>query len=182
MGARTRRWPRLALIGLVAMATLGVAGSGATAAPPPHQEYQGTTTQGLPIDFVVGVIDQGIFIPEVELNVVMTCEVTGTRINGGFGFFGFPVKVENGQFRFDYFDGQTAVHWSGSITKDAAAGLLTIKVAALTPQETAQLCSSGDQAWKASPVASAHATGGAGTRVTFTRHDDGSVTRTETTG
>ena len=179
MRVRGKRVARFAMVGVVAFATLGIAGTGATAAPPPHQEYAGITTQRLPIDFVVAVVDQGIFIPEVELNVVMTCEVTGTRINGGFGFFGFPVKVENGQFRFDFFDGQTAVHWSGSITKDAAAGLLTIKVAALTPQETAQLCSSGDQSWTASPVTSSASATRSGLRITFTHHDDGSVTKTE---
>jgi hypothetical protein len=178
------RWRSLkvVLISLVALVMLGGITSGAVAGTR-QQEWQGLTAQRLPLSFTVVSTSRGIFIPNFELSGLLTCEITGDQVGVLAGFSGFAVKVEQGQFRFDFVTADQAMHWSGSISGSSAAGLLELKLPALTPKETAEVCSSGSQAWVAHPATSGSAsTVRPDVKITFVHREDGTVRRTETNG
>jgi hypothetical protein len=109
--------------------------------------YKGETSQGYSITFRVARTDAGRFIREMEWGITFTCEDQTTQDWGiGWGLAN-SLPVTDGAFVFDESFTNEATHLSGRIGKLRGSGTLTMVIAALTDDEQAQLCISGDLTW-----------------------------------
>lgn len=168
---------------ILAVGLFGVGTAGATTQTPTRVVYVGTTSQQQQLAFAVVTGERGAFIPAFSFTVVQRCEVTGDVIFASVGFSGFITRVENGQFRFDFVDLDLAIHFSGSISPKAAAGLVSMSMPAFTPEEDLQECPSGTQTWTAAPTDLSSVPSGKGRlRITYTKSSDGRVHRVEEQG
>jgi hypothetical protein len=183
MSARSLSRIRVLVSAVVAVGLFGTGAATATTQAPTQVVYVGSTSQRQPIAFLVVVTERGTFIPDFQFTVVQRCELSGEVLVGTLGFGGFRVRVQNGQFRFDFVDLDVAIHWSGSVSPKAAAGLLSVSTPAFTPKEELQACPTGTQTWTASPTALSSVPSGEGdVRITYTRSSDGRIHRTEERG
>jgi hypothetical protein len=174
---------RVLVSAILAVGLFGAGTAGAATQSSTRVVYVGSTSQRQPVAFLVVVNERGTFIPAMNLSAVLKCQVSGEVIFATVGFSGFIVPITNGQFRFDFVDLNLAIHWSGSISPKAAAGLLSMSIPAFTPDEELQVCPSGTQTWTASPTALSSVPSGEGhLRITYTRASDGRVHRTEERG
>lgn len=166
--------PLALLVALTSIVALGA--TTATAAPTTIRNFEGTTSQELPLSFTVEATGGNAVITQMSFNTLLTCE-DGQQISAGHGFFGFNVPIEDGRFQFDFVSVFFALHWRGRISPSAARGTLTDLYPALTAEEQAQLCPTGELTWTAEPVG-----GGVGAqprvdvRITTTRDEAGHVT------
>ena len=147
-----RRWLRgLVLGGALAVLAAAPAASGASAAPDSlATTWNGITAQGYPITFTVGRGTGVRLAHPLEFTADVPCE-DGQLIIASFGFFGFDVPFEGDAFALDMVDLFTGFHWHGSLRHGAGHGTLAMNIPALTVDEHAQLCASGDVSWQASP-------------------------------
>jgi hypothetical protein len=170
--------PLALLAVLTSIVVLGA--STATAESTVARTFEGTTSQDLPLSFTAEGSQGEFAITTMSFNTLMTCE-DGQQISAGHGFFGFDIPIENGRFQFDFVIVFFALHWKGQInqTGTAARGTLTDLYPALTVDEQAQLCPTGDLTWTAM---STGGNGGAGrqidVRTTTIKDGAGNVTTT----
>ena len=112
--------------------------------------YKGKTSQSQNIAFVVAKTDEGRFVREIRLNTTLTCEDQTTQGWGiGFGLGRRDVPITDNAFSFDENLGDIAVHVAGELGSLAGQGTASMVAAALTPDEQAQLCTTGDLTWEA---------------------------------
>jgi hypothetical protein len=143
---------RLVLGLVVSLASVVVLGATTTATAAPRT-FSGTTSQDLPISFVVGGSGGSFVITQMAFNFNLICE-DGQLIGAGVGFFGFNVPIDSdGRFQFDYVNVFQALHWKGRVAPRGARGTATYLLPGLTADEQAQLCPSGDVTWFAAPSA-----------------------------
>ena len=137
---------------LTSIVALGA--STATAESTIVRTFQGTTSQGLPLSFTVQGSGGSFAITDMSFNTRLTCE-DGQQIGAGHGFSGFNVPIVNRQFQFDFVIVFFALHWKGEFNQNGtmARGTLTDLYPALTADEQAQLCPTGELTWTAQSVA-----------------------------
>ena len=137
-------------LGIAVLACLLVLGIAAPAhAAPSLRLYRGETSQEHNIRFVVVKTDAGRFVREMDiLEISLTCEDQTTLDFGfGFGFGGGQVPIIDRAFSFDEVVGEMAIHISGELGSLQGQGTLSLTMAQLTPDEQAQLCTTGDLTW-----------------------------------
>ena len=111
--------------------------------------YRGETSQGERISFIVARTDAGRFVREMDLgSVTLTCE-DQTIYEFGFllGFGRRQVPITDRAFSFDVSFSDMATHLVGELGPLQGQGTLSMVLAALTPDEQAQLCTTGDLTW-----------------------------------
>jgi hypothetical protein len=120
----------------------------AQAAPRHLRLYRGETSQGERIRFFVARTEAGRFIREMDYGVTFTCEDQTTQGWGiGWGL-GNSLPIIDRIFSFDEAFTDQATHIAGEIGKLQGTGTMTITIAALTVDEQAQLCTTGDLTWE----------------------------------
>ncbi len=126
-----------------------------TTAVPAHaatrvRVYQGETSQGQRITFRVAKTEAGRSVVLMFLGVTLTCEDATTQ-EWGFGWdFGNTrsVPITEGAFSYDQADQFMAAHFDGRLGPLRGEGTVSIAVPALTVDEQAQLCTTGDLTWE----------------------------------
>jgi hypothetical protein len=109
--------------------------------------YKGETSQGHGIRFRVVRTDDGRFVREMGFGATLTCEDATTQ-EWGFGYgFSNTVPITDGAFTFDDVFVFQATHLAGEIGKLRGSGTLSVSVPSLTPDEQAQVCTTGDLTW-----------------------------------
>jgi hypothetical protein len=112
------------------------------------RQYKGQTSQAHNIAFVVARTDAGRFVREMWFNLDFTCEdQTTQRVGWGFGL-GAQLPITDGTFSFDEVDQGMALHVAGDLGSLHGQGTLRLTFPALTADEQAQLCTTGDLTWE----------------------------------
>jgi len=140
-----RKRPVLAIVVLTAILSLLMAVPAAAGSR--VRVYAGETSQGKPISFHVMKTDTGRrFLRGFRVAVTMTCEDATTEEWGmGFGFGGRGMPLTDGVFvDIDDVFSFDALHIHGRIGQLAGRGTFKFTVAQLTPDEQAQVCTTGD--------------------------------------
>ena len=110
--------------------------------------YRGQTSQEERIAFRVVKTDAGRFVREIDVGVTFTCEDGTTQEWGiGWGLGGSEVSIVDGAFSYDSVDSSLAAHFEGRLGPLRGEGTVSIATAALTADEQAQLCTTGDLTW-----------------------------------
>jgi hypothetical protein len=110
--------------------------------------YRGETSDGHRIAFRVARTDAGRFIREMQWGVTFTCEDETTQewvIGWGLSN---SLPITDGAFSFDEVDSFMATHLAGHLGPLHGSGTLAMAVPALTADEQAQLCTTGDLTWE----------------------------------
>ncbi len=126
-----------------------------TAAVPAHAApririYRGETSQGQAIAFRVVKTDAGRSVVVMFLTAAVTCEDATTQ-EWGFGWdFGNTgsVPITDGAFSYDQVDQFMAAHFDGRLGPLRGEGTVSMAVPAMTADEQAQLCTTGDLTWE----------------------------------
>ena len=122
-------------------------------AAPRVRVFRGTTSQGETIRLFTAKTDAGRFLRGFDVGVTLTCEDQTTIGMGfGYGFGGGTVPIVDGAFSFDDVFPFQAVHLTGQFGGGHAAGTLSTAFPALTADEHAQVCTTGDLTWEADYV------------------------------
>ena len=122
-------------------------------AAPRVRVFRGTTSQGETIRLFTAKTDAGRFLQGFDVGVTLTCDdQTTTSGSFGYGFGGRTVPIVDGAFSFDDVFLFQAVHLTGQFGGGHAAGTLSSVFPALTPDEQAQVCTTGDLTWEAEYV------------------------------
>ena len=105
--------------------------------------FKGETSQGHGIKVRVARSDAGRFVREMDLpHITVTCEDQTTVEFAYYLSFGrTTVPIVEREFSFDDVFGDIALHVAGE-------GTLSFAMAQLTPDEQAQLCTTGDLTWE----------------------------------
>jgi hypothetical protein len=111
--------------------------------------YKGETSQGDGIRFKVARTETGRrFIREMDYGVTFTCEDQTTQDWGiGWGLAN-SLPITDRVFSFDEAFSDMATHIAGRLGPLAGDGTMTVTIAALTEDEQAQLCTTGDLTWE----------------------------------
>jgi hypothetical protein len=111
--------------------------------------YRGVTSQDHRITFVVAKSDAGRFVREMGAETTFTCEDQTTQdVGWGFGFGRRQVPITDRAFSFDEVSQIDALHLAGELGSLHGQGTLTLAFPALTPDEQAQVCTTGDLTWE----------------------------------
>jgi hypothetical protein len=112
--------------------------------------YKGKTSQGQGITFRVARTETGQrFIREMGYGVTFTCEdQTTLGIGIGWGLARNSAPITDRVFSFDEAFSDMATHIAGRLGPLAGDGTMTVTMAALTEDEQAQLCTTGDLTWE----------------------------------
>ena len=111
--------------------------------------YQGNTSQGGRIWFLVGRDDEGRFLKSVSLEATLTCEDATTRDwAGGWRFGPQHVRITDGGFSDDEVGPFVAAHFDGTLGRLSGEGTASLVIPTLTVDEQAQLCTTGDLTWE----------------------------------
>jgi hypothetical protein len=118
-------------------------------AAPTVRVYRGETSQGHRITFQVAKTDAGRSVREIRLGVTFACDDGTTQEWGiGWGLGGKHVPIADGAFSFDDVSPFMAAHFEGRLGPLRGNGTLSIAIPALTAEEQAQLCTTGDLTWE----------------------------------
>jgi hypothetical protein len=136
----------IAVMALVAITAVGLAST------PAHADttrvYQGELSDGRSIRLEFHRGGAGLLrLRSLDFRAALTCDDGSTMtFSVGYGFGGGPI-VHDGAFSFDDFDFQEALHIHGTIGPRRGSGDFRFSIAALTEDEQAQLCTTGDLTW-----------------------------------
>ncbi|HJU58011.1 MAG TPA: hypothetical protein VJ774_04680 [Actinomycetota bacterium] len=150
------RWPRafaIAILASVLVLTTAIPTSAATRI----RVYRGETSQEHVIKFQVARTDAGRrYLREVDARLTITCEDGTTQSFGaGWGFGGPYVRIaEGGAFSFEDVGSYGAFRLGGRLGSQRGEGTFSYTFPALTEDEQAQLCTTGDLTWTAEYVRS----------------------------
>jgi hypothetical protein len=139
----------IAVMALMAIMAVGLAGTPAHAAT--TRIYRGELSDGrsIRLEFHRGG-GGNLRLNELDFNAKLTCDDGSTMTFGvGYGFGGGGPIVRDGAFSFDDFDFMEALHLHGTIGPRRGSGDFRFTIAALTEDEQAQLCTTGDLTWSA---------------------------------
>ena len=143
------------------------------------QRWQGMTSQGLAMDFVVKKAGGKTVIASWEFEFTLLCLKSGNIIDLFTGFDGFDIPVVHERFTFTELDPFQYFSWKGAFTrpKDARGSAIS-DLPALTRKIQGEVCTSGRPSWEAHP-----ASGPIGARphvqmwIRLVKGSDGKVTR-----
>jgi hypothetical protein len=144
------------------LATVAIALTSFLALAPPaaagvHRFYEGQTSQNREISLeLVNTTRKGLFLVTVSFDIRLRCE-DGSRQSFSVGFGGFREPLTDGVLVWDLVGGSDAVHLHGTFGPRRGSGTLEYTEAVLTPDETAQICTTGELSWtvtRVSPSAS----------------------------
>ena len=115
--------------------------------------YKGQTSQAHYIAFFVARTESGRFVREMRSNLTFTCEdQTTQRVGISYGFARTQVPLTDGAFSIDEVDQGAALHVAGylglRLGSGHGQGTLRLTFPALTAEEQAQLCTTGDLTWE----------------------------------
>lgn len=113
--------------------------------------YRGKTSQGHGITFRVTKDDDGVrSVKEMRLKrIELACDDGTTQVWGsGWIFGGFGPQITDGAFTYDEAYEFQATHFAGRLGRFTGEGTVRMTVPALTPDEQAQVCTSGDLTWE----------------------------------
>jgi hypothetical protein len=139
----------IVVMALVAIAAVGMATTPAYAAT--IRVYRGELSDGrsIRLEFQRGGGGR-LRLNELDFNARLTCDDGSIMTSGiGYGFGGGGPIVTDGVFSFDDFDFMEALHFHGTIGPRRGSGDFRFTIAALTEDEQAQLCTTGDLTWSA---------------------------------
>jgi len=172
----------LAVLGLSFGLTALAATPGAFAGG--SQNWQGTTSQGLPMSFTLVKSGGTTYIGEWEFRFEVHCLTSGTTFIYSVAGGGPRTEVVNGRFRMTIEDSLEHFSWRGSIGPGTAAGTVEHIEPALVSKTEAEVCTTGSRRWHAKAQlggsAPALAATGPTVRVELVNHPDGTMTRTLT--
>jgi hypothetical protein len=117
--------------------------------------WQGETSQGHPMSFVVEEADGVLTLDQWVIQVDLRCEATGRVIGLGL-WVGMPIPITDRRFVARHADLSMWISWSGGFSaEDGARGTFGMVWPALIGEELAELrsekCSAVDLAWTARP-------------------------------
>jgi hypothetical protein len=139
-------WPRAFAIAILAPLLLVVTAAPASSATR-LRVYKGETSDGHRISFRVARTDQGRFLRDLRIGFTFTCEDQTTQEWGiGYGF-GHQVPITKGAFSFDEVYPWLAIHIAGEIGMRQGSGTASFATSALSEDEQAVLCTTGDLTW-----------------------------------
>jgi hypothetical protein len=147
--------------GLVrSIASILVAGSIAVSAATPvsaspvRREYRGGTTQGESIVLETARYANGrVRLTYFEITTVLSCD-DGTTAHAGWGYHygrSGPLLADGTTLDVDEGDLQLAILIDRELRRRQGNGTLTVTLAALTDDEQAQICTTGDLMWDVLP-------------------------------
>lgn len=112
--------------------------------------FKGETSQGHGIKVRVARSDAGRFVREMDLpHITVTCEDQTTVEFAYYLSFGrTTVPIVERELSFDDVFGDIALHVAGELGSARGEGTLSFAMAQLTPDEQAQLCTTGDLTWE----------------------------------
>jgi hypothetical protein len=111
------------------------------------REYRGHASQRGRIWFSVARTEEGRFVKRLSLEGTLTCEDATTRDWAG-GWRARRVPITDGVFSFDDVAQYTAAHFEGTLRTLSGEGTVSLAIPVLTPDEQAQLCTTGDLTWE----------------------------------
>lgn len=141
---------RAALLVLMCLVlSLAVVSVDASAGAGKRRVYEGTVSNGYPMGIKLILRDDGPpALREVEFGADTTCD-DGTMqtwfMSFGWGG-GFPAMPSHA-LDLDLVDSSQAIHLHGKVQAVHGAGTLQFTIAALTMDEQAQLCTTGELTW-----------------------------------
>lgn len=113
--------------------------------------YRGETSDAKPIGFFILKAEDGRrFFKGFEIEMTMTCEDGSTQSWGMGSYWGgryFPL-TDGVLLDIDENTGYDALHIHGRIGQRRGSGTFSYTVAALTPDEQAQVCTTGELTWQ----------------------------------
>jgi hypothetical protein len=171
------------VVGMMLVAGSVFAGSASAGLGKPRV-YEGPLGDGETIEFdLVKRPDRPLAMREVEFSAELLCEDGTSQAWGvGLGWGGGLPRLPSHALDLDLVDPFSAIHIHGKVQAVHGEGTLSYAVAALTADETAQLCSSGELPWTVtrthppvegqspppSPIEVRHLVMPDGTRITLT--------------
>jgi hypothetical protein len=116
--------------------------------------YEGETSAGTRIDFLIRVADDGrLSLKEMYIKVELLCEdASAIEYRSWWGFGGVGHRLEGRRLELDLVFGAEALHVAGVFRSRTADGTYKNTQATLTDAEDAQLCTTGDLTWTADRV------------------------------
>jgi hypothetical protein len=148
------------------LASVAIALSSFLALAPPaaagvRRLYTGQTSQqDRDIRFRLIHTETGVRLRDVSFDIRFVCE-DGTRISEGHGIGWFPGRrLSDGVLAIDDVSRWQALHLHGTFGPRMGSGTLELTIPYLTPDETAQICTSGELSWAVSRVHSSPAARG----------------------
>jgi hypothetical protein len=138
-------------IALVVVLTLSVS-SASSAGAAEARRYHGKTSQGMPAGFRLVQGSRGLGLRSFGFDFALRCE-DGSRIRWGITWsFGRPYPLDGKSLSYDDVSLDYATHVTGRFGPGLASGTVRFTVAALTEDEEAQICTTGDLTWAARRV------------------------------
>ncbi len=138
----------LVVLALVVTATSLPAAKAAVTAPTPGT-YEGTTSQGYGLSFVVQP-GSPEYIESWGISFTLTCRDTGRQFGVGHGFFGFNPPIVDDKFTFEYLDTFFWFKWRGRFTTQThAEGTAMVRWAVMIDAKKIERCDSGSVTWTA---------------------------------
>lgn len=138
----------LAIVVLAAIMSISMAVPAEAAAR--TRVYKGETSQAKAISFRIKKTDRGRSLKGFRVEITMTCEDATTQEWGlGWGFGGEGILLTDGVLvDFDDVFILDATHLHGRIGQHQGSGTFMYTIAALTADEQAQTCTTGDLTWQ----------------------------------
>jgi hypothetical protein len=116
------------------------------------RRYHGKTSQGLRANFRLVEVTRGLGLRSFRFEFGLRCE-DGSRLGYVVGWsFGGAYPLDGKSLSFDDASSDSAIHVTGRFGPGLASGTVRFTVAALTEDEEAQICTTGDLTWAARRV------------------------------
>jgi len=139
-------------IAAVVVGTLLVLSAGTPAsASPVRRGYSGETTQGERIELKTAENANGrVRLTYFEIATLLTCDDGTTHHMGWAWHYGTagPVLAGGTTLKVSEGDLQLAIHLDGELRRRQGSGTLKVTLGALTDDEQAQICTTGDLTWE----------------------------------
>jgi hypothetical protein len=130
--------------------SIAVSAATPVSASPVRREYRGETTQGERIVFKTAEYVNGrVRLTYFEIGTMLTCDDETTH-HAGWGYHygrSGPLLADGTTLDVDEGDVQLAIHIDGELRRRQGSGTLKVTWAALTDDEQAQICTTGDLMW-----------------------------------
>jgi hypothetical protein len=114
------------------------------------RRYAGETSQGFAIGARVNVNERRLHLESMIVQqITLTCEDASTQSWGfGFSYGGRGLRLPDGRMDLDDVNHHDALHIHGRFWPGHARGTVAFTVPALTQEEDAIICSSGQLNWE----------------------------------
>jgi hypothetical protein len=121
-----------------------------TAAGTSHlRRYRGRTSQSYPMNVTTGKVDSTIELRSLKTGMSLDCEDgTGSGWIAGW-CFGPGWTLPPARLDFDWVSTEEAMHVHGRLGTHVGSGTASDTIAALTADEQARLCTTGELTWRA---------------------------------